>query len=359
MKVLIVGPIASPIVRRLRHSLMESGCDVLVASHNAGGMEGVVNLGELKSFLGYFNFFKIRKLVKAYQPDLVHAHVLNHYGLMCLFQPKPLVVALWGSDVLVAPNTGGLLKKFIFKFINKVVLRCADRLHTSASHVASAAERQCRGVLKKTDVFYWGFPLKKPDEVVLEEVGRKLESEFSLAGQRYIIFPRGLANIYNPAAALKIIKAMLEEGVKSRIVVLRGFAGEKDLERFCDLLGVQGVTVIDRLLDEDELYFLYDRCDVHFSIPLSDSLGGGVIEPSLLGSFPVLSDLPSYRDYLANNSGYLLADYSADSIRDLVEKINSGQFIKSVRNAPQAAYGESSVLSRLKSTFAKVVSEKC
>lgn len=358
MKVLIVGPISSPIIRRLQYSLRNDGYDVLVASHNAKGIEGTVDLGELRSFFDYLNFFKIRKLVEIYNPDVVHAHVLNHYGLMCLFQSRPLVVALWGSDVLIAPSSGGLLRRYIFKLINRAVLKKATRLHTSASHVAEEANRQCSGVIEKTDVFYWGFPLRKPNDSVLKEIERKFECEFSLGGRGYIIFPRGLASIYNPRVASEIIKAMLGAEIKHKIIVLQGFATAENVEEFVRSVDISKITLIDRLLDEDELYYLYDRCDIHFSIPVSDSLGGGVVEPSLLGSFPVLSNLPSYSKYLAKNNGYMMRNYAKDSLDELIVKIKSGEFRKSSHNAPSAEYGLSSVLSSLKSTYTKAVSEK-
>ena len=56
-------------------------------------------------------FYKVNKIVKELKPDIVHAHILNHYGLMALFQPTPLIVALWGSDVMLALNSKNLFKK--------------------------------------------------------------------------------------------------------------------------------------------------------------------------------------------------------------------------------------------------------
>ncbi|MFS1525553.1 glycosyltransferase [Microbulbifer sp. 2304DJ12-6] len=358
MKVLVLGPISSPIIRRLQSSLTNEGFNVVVASHNAKHVESAIDLGELKSFWGYLNFIKIRKLIKKYKPDIVHAHGLNHYGLLCLFQSRPLVVALWGSDVLLAPTSGNIFKKYVFKFINKLVLRKSTRLHTSALYVAEEANKQCPGALEKTDIFYWGFPLNRPNDLALAEVGRKLEEEFSLCGNGYIVFPRGLAGVYNPEAAAKIINTMLAENIKNQIVVLQGFAASNDVDRFLQCVDVSKIRLIDRLLDEGELYYIYEKSDVHFSIPLSDSLGGGVVEPSLLGSFPVLSDLPSYKDYLSQNKGYMLLDYDKSTLFELAHKIKSGEIGKSSLNVPTLKYGLRSVLSKLKLTYALAASEK-
>ncbi|WP_204375411.1 glycosyltransferase, partial [Aeromonas veronii] len=73
MKVLIVGPLSSPIVRRVRDGLMSKGVDVYVASHNVDDDERIINLGELKSFFNYFYFYKIKKIIDKIKPDVIHA----------------------------------------------------------------------------------------------------------------------------------------------------------------------------------------------------------------------------------------------------------------------------------------------
>lgn len=357
MKLLIVAPISSPIVQRLRRSLEARGCNVILASHDAANIEDVINLGNLSSFLGYFHFRKIRKLVKKYKPDVVHAHILNHYGLMCFLQSRPVVVALWGSDVMIAPYKGS---KFIRKFhllINKLVLRRADMLHTSGIHVAEEAEHQYAGVKNKIETFYWGFPLLQPCDQVLNDIERKLKKELSLNDDRYIIFPRGLSAVYNPENVALIINKLLSENITQKIIVLRGFSGENDVKNFLSTVDINKIIFVNRLLSEGELYFLYSKTDVHISIPISDSLGAGVVEPAMLGSFPVLSNLPSYRDYINNNEGYLLRDYD-QSLSDLIKRITSGEITNSNSNIPNEEYREDLVVNRLMALYQEVVKQK-
>jgi len=358
MRILIVGPIVSPIIRRLKYHLIESGYDVIVASHNADNIDGVIDLGKLKSFFGYFNFFKINKIVKQYQPDVVHAHVLNHYGLMCIAQSKPLVVALWGSDVMLAANRGGVLKRLFYKTINMLVLMRADRLHTSALHVAKEASNQFQKSADKVDVFYWGFPLKKPDMLNIRKVEDLMEAEFGLVGNRYIVFPRGLGEVYNPCMVAKIICKILQAGISNRIVVLKGFANNIDVKRFSEMIDMSKIIFINRLLDENELYYLYKNSSIHISIPISDSLGGGVIEPALLGSYPVLSNLPSYRAYLKNNSGYLLEDYTDRSLDKFLVDICENNHCKADRAVPPKQYDLQCIMKRINDTYHAAIAKK-
>jgi len=335
MKILVVGPICSPIISRLVRHLKDAGNEVLIASFDAESQDGVLNLGKLSSYLNYFNFFKIRKIVRLFNPDLVHAHIVNHYGLMCLFQPRPLVVALWGSDVMLAPHQGNFLKKRIYQLINFAVLKKATRCHTSGHHVAEEANRQYGKSSSKTDVFYWGFPIDKPSESNLKLAAARMEKEFGMTQGNYLVFPRGLGEIYNPEAVAKIINKLIIEVVEpKRVVVLKGFSSVFDENRFKERVDTSSIIYVNRILNSDELYYLYSKTSIHFSIPHSDSLGGGVVEPALFGSFPVLSNIPSYVRYSEKHISYILRDYSDVSLRDLCELIRLKKIYHSPANVP-------------------------
>ncbi|MDV2220579.1 glycosyltransferase, partial [Acinetobacter baumannii] len=95
MKILMLAPYSSPIVQRLSKALEKNGgCEVWVASFNVETdlEKRIISLGEVNSFIDYFKFHKVNKLVKKLNPDIVHAHIINHYGIMAVFQKKPLIV---------------------------------------------------------------------------------------------------------------------------------------------------------------------------------------------------------------------------------------------------------------------------
>lgn len=328
MKVLIVAPIHSPIVRSLIAALKNAGIELIVASHDAANEDGVIDLGPCHSMFSYLCFWKISKLVKEHQPDIVHAHVLNHYGLMAAFQKKPLLIALWGSDVMLSTKTGSFIKRKLFRLINWFALKRADFIHTSGNHVAKEAENQYKEVKKKIITFYWGFPLPELELDLLNSTYQNLRDEFELTSEKNIVFPRGIGSVYNPEGAAKIINYLIAKGVEAkRIVVLRGFANDESVKKFASLVDIDNITFINRLLTSQELYALYKNTYMHFSIPHSDSLGGGVIEPALAGSLPVLSDLPSYRDFLKENDGLLLTDYTPSELDIIYNRVTDASEI--------------------------------
>ena len=64
------------------------------------------------------SFFPLKKIIKNFNPDLLHAHYASSYGVLAyLIGFKPYILSVWGSDILDFPY-----KNFINKWlINKTV----------------------------------------------------------------------------------------------------------------------------------------------------------------------------------------------------------------------------------------------
>lgn len=336
----MVGPATSPIIKRLIHLLKKKGVKVKLASFDAGDGEADFDLGPLKSFKDYFKFGKLKEVIKLYNPDVVHAHVINHYGLTVATTNKPVLLAAWGSDVLLANKSGNKIKDFVFTLLNRIGAGKADHLHTSSANVSSVLVNEFGCSESKISTFYWGLPLipeEKPDVIKC-----RLASEFGLVGDGFIVFNRGLDKLYSPELYQKIIKDLANSGLQNKIVVFKGFASEQDLSAFKQEVGDQAI-IIDRLLNDSELHWIYLRSCAHFSLPKSDALGGGVIEPALLGSMPILSELAQYQAYVEHNPGII---YSEDTHDEIVAKLLSGDIHNSSENAPDEKYQGGNIIDR-------------
>ena len=213
MKILMLAPYSSPIVQRLSKALEKNGgCEVWVASFNVETNleKKVISLGEINSFIDYFKFYKANKLVKKLNPDIVHAHIINHYGIMAIFQKKPLIVGLWGSDVMLAPNKGSLLKREMFKLINAIVIKRANLMHTSSNHILEElVKKHGKYIKNKINVFYWGFPVEEPSDANYQLIQAMLKKEYGIEQDNHlIVFPRGLSKVYDPDNVVKVIKKL-------------------------------------------------------------------------------------------------------------------------------------------------------
>ena len=168
----------------------------------------------------------------------------------------------------------------------------------------------------------------------------------------------GLGAVYNPNLVAKIINRLkLKIDSIKQIVVLKGFSTLENEANFKKLVDLKELTYIDRLLNSDELYYLYERAIVHVSVPISDSLGGGVVEPALLGSFPVLSKLPSYSDYALENPAHIINSSSDYDIDKAVEVISLKLKTLEKTLAP-VSYSNDNVMRELEHLYADAIMSK-
>lgn len=96
--------------------------------HYVDGAEG---LGKARYLL---HARRVKKLVHSLQPDIVHALHLTSYGfLAALADAHPLVISVWGTDVLEAPN----LTPF-HRWLTRYALSHADVITATGLHLATA-----------------------------------------------------------------------------------------------------------------------------------------------------------------------------------------------------------------------------
>jgi glycosyltransferase involved in cell wall biosynthesis len=80
-----------------------------------------------------FAFFKAKKVLNHFQPELVNAHYATSYGLLgVLLKPKKLIINFWGSDVFVFPKKSFLHAKLLRFILSKSDLVCSSSLVMSS-----------------------------------------------------------------------------------------------------------------------------------------------------------------------------------------------------------------------------------
>lgn len=93
----------SPIVKRQGESLIHQGIKVTFFKIKGRGIKGYLA-----------NIAPLKKLIKEFEPDIIHAHYSFSGMLASMAKTKPIIVSLMGSDV----SSSGTLKIVIQFFIN-------------------------------------------------------------------------------------------------------------------------------------------------------------------------------------------------------------------------------------------------
>lgn len=325
MRIILLAPAANPLVKRLFNELKLNGQDVYLVSFGLtdNEEEKTFSLGKLSSFSSYLFSFKLLQIIKKIKPDIIHAHIINHYGILTLPIVRiPICVTLWGSDVLRTPVLGGYFKRTFFKLLNIVVAYKARGIHSSSSFVIHELMKSpILQINKKICMsFYWGASLPILTCDTYTQVKTLFEKKYGLVSD-VVVFPRGMNEVYNPSLCARLIN-MWGKVSDRKIVVLKAFTESSCWDDFLSLVENRNVIYVNELLNECELSFLYSNSKYHVNLPFTDNLGGGVIEPAQFGSYPVLSEISTYKDFQNSYPAtYISNELSDKELKDFVIKL--------------------------------------
>ena len=207
-------------------------------------VDGVEALGKARYLI---HARRVKQLVHALQPDLVHALHLTSYGFLgALAAFHPFLLSVWGTDVLEAPK----LTPF-HAWLTRYALARADVITATGMHLAGETTRYAPAGAPVTVVPY-GVDMQRfapgqrapADHVVIGYVGRLSPEK----GVRYLIeaFAQ-LRKRYGGGVSLRIagegperprIEAMIQRLQLEASVELRGWIEHEALPAFYQELDV-------------------------------------------------------------------------------------------------------------------------
>lgn len=92
--------------------------------------------GAWKKLLYLQNIFRIRKLIREFKPDIVHAHFASSYGLLAFLSGAKYLISVWGSDVYDFP-----VRSPIHSWILSRILIKAERIFSTSQVMANQTQK--------------------------------------------------------------------------------------------------------------------------------------------------------------------------------------------------------------------------
>jgi L-malate glycosyltransferase len=356
IKICFIGNPASPHVNRWAKHFANRGFDVVVLTYIEPALEPGDNLPvrflRPRGTAGYvpepaqakrvlagmpglrrlttWARFKLGGFYKALDeidPDVVHGHYVSDYGFLAAAAGRrPLVVSVWGSDILVDPVQSRIVRMMVGWTLRQAALITYDAevLAEAALRFGAKRSRLLRVVAGV-------------DEKYLED----LTGRFVPPAQRehIILSHRSLArSLFNVDKIIRAMPKVIAEVPGARLLI--GHDGElrPSLERLASELGVGAATeFIGYAHDRVELAARLGRAAVYVSIPSSDGTSVTLLEALAAGAYPVVSDLPANREWVSEAYGGIV---SGSNIDQLAEAIIKGLREASLRAAAAGHYRE-------------------
>ena len=309
LRLLYVGPYNSPHLEDLALAMHERGHVVQAAGEAWGGLPATClpDRGVPVSATTFPHLLSLRRLLREFRPDVVHAHWMPLATLAMVAGARPLVAQAWGSDVYLA----GRRHRFEMRVtLRRTALAMAD----SADLLERLAHFGPRSL--RTMLVNWGVDLEA-FRVPTDAERAALKRELGLGPGPVILSPRGLKEIYNPDVIVAAFGRVRKAFPDAQLVLKHAGVDELLEQGWRDSPGltVMGHVEADRMAD------LFRAADVTVSIPRSDSSPRSVWEAMAAGSATVLSDLPWAHELIDDGRHALLVSPTGDAVATAIERL--------------------------------------
>jgi glycosyltransferase involved in cell wall biosynthesis len=250
-------------------------------------------------------------------PDVVHVHWAGFAHLVAGVWKGPLVVTAWGSDIY-------RLSKLPSQVVERVTqgLRAAQLITCDSRDLAATIASFLEPHLPRIEVVQWGV-----DTESFRHVGpnNPFASELATAGRPVVFSARSFSAVYNHETIVEAF-ARVREATPEVMLLMKDYKGDPAYRaKIAALVSKLGLLDSVRIVDTvpyARMRELYSLSAITVSVPLSDATPMALFEAMACESVPVVSDLPSLREWIADGAnGFLVAPMDVDALTDRIIKL--------------------------------------
>jgi len=251
-----------------------------------------INAESTLTKLSYFKYVTVlKKIIKHFQPDILHAHYATSYGMVgALTGFHPFILSVWGSDVYDFPKRSKVHRR-LFQYN----LRKADM-------ILSTSQIMREEVLKytKKEVFVTPFGVdtsvfkaeqvmgKDKDKIyigTIKPIEDKYGIRYIIEAARILIYEKGLLNLQflliGPSSETAKYQSQIIEANLSEFVKLVGRVPFNEITRYHNLLDI----FLNVSIDDSESFGVAAVEAMACEKPVIISDVGGLMEVAGQGDF--------------------------------------------------------------------------
>ena len=261
----------------------------------------------LPKILQLANVVPILSVLRAVKPHVLHAHYVRVYGwLAALSYFKPLVITVWGGDIL---EDQGAFSDLFARQLTPFALRRAAAV---TAHSKFLMKRVIELGKPESRVHMVGCPGVDRRQfkrgLNTDSLRRELDGAASENGP-FILCTRLMDKLYNTETIIKTIPLVLEE-VPGTKFIFSEYAGERayilDMKALVKRLAVEASAIFLKTIPHERMPLFLNLAHAFVSIPDSDGMPQSLLEAMACGTVPVVSDLPQYSELIKNEINALV-----------------------------------------------------
>lgn len=250
---------------------------------------------------------KLKKKIKEFQPDILHAHYASSYGLLgALTGFHPFIISVWGSDVYSFPKIS-----FLHKAILKFNLSKTDYLLSTSTKMATETKKYTCHPITITP-FGVDLELFKKRNIV------KKNKEFIIGTVKT------LDSIYRIDILIKSFNIVLKNNptLNIKLVIIGDGPDKKKLQLLAQNMGIGDNIYFLGRIDNLLLPEYYNSFSVFVALSDSESFGVVAIEAMACECPVIASNADGFTEVISDGeTGYIVPKRDIEETSVAIQKI--------------------------------------
>jgi glycosyltransferase involved in cell wall biosynthesis len=250
------------------------------------------------------NVFLVLAVLRTFKPHVLHAHFVRFYGwLAALSSFKPLVITVWGGDIL---GDQGAFSDLLGRKLTPFALKKADIV---TAHSRFLKQRVVELGKQESRVRLVGCPGVDRKQFRPGLDTYSLRRELGIGAGSVVLCTRLINPLYNTEIVLKAISLVLKEAPATKFIFSE-HGGDKvyiqQMKAFARELGVENSILFFEEIPHDRMPLFLNLAEVFVSIPDSDGMPQSLLEAMSCGTVPVVSNLRQYDEVVRKEANALV-----------------------------------------------------
>jgi len=247
------------------------------------------NDGDLSKFSYIRVLPSIKKVIKKFKPDIIHAHYASSYGLLgalCGFHP--FLISVYGSDVFKFP-----VKNIFTRRILKYNLSKADKIFSTSKIMGEEIKKY---TAKQIKVIPFGIDL---------ENFRPFNSPEKLFDNEDIVIGtvKSLESMYGIQVLIKAFKTVRDKypDFPLKLLLVGGGSEESVFKKMINDLNLTNVTKFTGYISPSKVNDCHNMLDISVFVSLEESFGVSVLEASACEKPVIVSNVGGLPEIVEHN----------------------------------------------------------
>lgn len=265
--------------------------------------------GNFLKFMYLGAFPRLKKIIKTFEPDILHAHYAASYGLIgALAGFHPFILSVWGIDILAFPNNSVLHKKMI-----EYSLKKADKVLATSYYLAKETNKYTDKEILITPfgIDTWKFKPEivdtvfKEDDIVIGTV-KSMERKY---GIEFLIKSFSILKRNYPDKNLKLL-------------LVGGGSLENKFKQMINDLNIVDSSIITGHVPYNKVADYHNQLSIAVYVSKVESFGVSILESSACEIPVVVSNVGGLPEVVENDvTGFIVTANDIEATTVAIERL--------------------------------------